>query len=74
MLNAKMAAYARVLEEKAYLEQKTEKLSQFIKEVKRGEKSVDELDKTDLELLEEQLHYMNGYLRVLNQRIARTSS
>lgn len=74
MLNTKMASYARALEEKAFIEQKTEKLNEFIKEVKRGEREVEGLDKMDIELLEEQLHYMNGYLRVLNQRIARVSS
>ena len=67
-------AYIRLLEEKAFLEQKTEKLEVFVREARRGELATEAITHSDLQLLEEQLHYMRGYLRVLNARIARVKA
>lgn len=72
MLKANSPAYIRAVDEKMNLEQRTEKLDTFIKEVKNSNNP--DIDATDLELLEEQLHYMRGYLRVLNIRISRVRS
>ena len=46
-----------------------EKLDAFIKKALNGD--VEDISKADIELLREQLHYMNGYLRVLKIRIQR---
>lgn len=72
MLKTNSPAYIRAVDEKMNLEQRTEKLDTFIKEVKNSNNP--DIDATDLELLEEQLHYMRGYLRVLNIRISRVTS
>lgn len=72
MLKTNSPAYIRAIDEKMNLEQRTEKLDTFIKEVKNNNNP--DIDATDLELLEEQLHYMRGYLRVLNIRISRVTS
>ena len=71
MLKTTDDAYIRVLEEKAFLESKVEKLDIFVRAARRGELKDSRLDHSDIELLEEQLHYMRGYLRILNARIAR---
>ena len=72
MLKSNSPAYIRAIDEKMNLEQRTEKLDTFIKEVKNNNNP--DIDATDLELLEEQLHYMRVYLRVLNIRISRVTS
>lgn len=72
MLKSNSPAYIRAVDEKMNLEQRTEKLDTFIKEVKNSNNP--DIDATDLELLEEQLHYMRGYLRVLNIRLSRVTS
>lgn len=72
MFKSNSPAYIRAVDEKMNLEQRTEKLDTFIKEVKSSNNP--DIDATDLELLEEQLHYMRGYLRVLNIRISRVTS
>lgn len=69
MLKITDDAYIRMVNEKANLEKKVEKLDAFIKKALNGE--VEDISKPDIELLQEQLHYMNGYLRVLKIRIQR---
>lgn len=69
MLKITDDAYIRMVNEKANLEKKVEKLDAFIKKALNGE--VEDITKADIELLQEQLHYMNGYLRVLKIRIQR---
>lgn len=61
--------YLMMVSEKANLEKKVEKLEAFIKKALNGD--VEYISKQDIELLQEQLHYMNGYLRVLKIRIQR---
>lgn len=69
MLKITDDAYIRMVNEKANLEKKVEKLEAFIKAASLGE--YDNISKEELDLLKEQLHYMNGYLRVLKIRIQR---
>ena len=69
MLKITDDAYIRMVNEKANLEKKVEKLEAFIKAATLGE--FDNITKEELDLLKEQLHYMNGYLRVLKIRIQR---
>lgn len=69
MLKITDDAYIRMVNEKAQLEKKVEKLDVFIKKALNGD--VEDITKSDIELLQEQLHYMNGYLRVLKIRIQR---
>ena len=69
MLKITDDAYIRMVNEKANLEKKVEKLEAFIKAATLGE--FDNINKEELDLLKEQLHYMNGYLRVLKIRIQR---
>lgn len=69
MLKITDDAYIRMVNEKANLEKKVEKLEAFIKKALNGD--VEDISKSDIELLQEQLHYMNGYLRVLKIRIQR---
>lgn len=70
MLKITDDAYIRMVNEKAQLEKKVEALDEFIKKATKGE-LVEDITKSDIELLKEQLHYMNGYLRVLKIRIQR---
>lgn len=72
MLKTNSPAYIRAIDEKMNLEQRTEKLDTFIKKVINSNNP--DIDSTDLELLEKQLHYMRGYLRILNIRISRVTS
>lgn len=75
MLKASDPAYLRMVEEKAALEKKVEALDSFVKTARLGEAPKElNLSTSEIELLEEQLHYMRGYLRVLNQRIANVKS
>ena len=69
MLKITDDAYIIMVNEKANLEKKVEKLEAFIKAATLGE--FDNITKEELDLLKEQLHYMNGYLRVLKIRIQR---
>ena len=69
MITLNSDVYLRMVSEKANLEKKVEKLDAFIKKALNG--NVEDVSKQDLELLQEQLHYMNGYLRVLKIRIQR---
>lgn len=69
MIKLNSDTYLRMVSEKANLEKKVEKLEAFIKKGFNGD--VEDISKTDIELLQEQLHYMNGYLRVLKIRIQR---
>ena len=69
MITLNSDIYLIMVSEKANLEKKVEKLDAFIKKALNGD--VEDVSKQDLELLQEQLHYMNGYLRVLKIRIQR---
>lgn len=69
MLKITDDAYIRMVNEKANLEKKVENLEALIKAATLGD--YDNITKDELELLKEQLHYMNGYLRVLKYRIQR---
>lgn len=69
MITLNSDEYLRMVSEKANLEKKVEKLDAFIKRALNGD--VEDISKADIELLQEQLHYMNGYLRVLKIRIQR---
>lgn len=69
MITLNSDVYLRMVSEKANLEKKVEKLDAFIKKALNGD--VEDITKSDIELLQEQLHYMNGYLRVLKIRIQR---
>lgn len=69
MITINSDVYLRMVSEKANLEKKVEKLEAFIKKTLNGD--VENISKQDIELLQEQLHYMNGYLRVLKIRIQR---
>ena len=69
MITLNSDEYLRMVSEKANLEKKVEKLDTFIKKALNGD--VEDISKQDIELLQEQLHYMNGYLRVLKIRIQR---
>lgn len=69
MITLNSDEYLRMVSEKANLEKKVEKLDAFIKRALNGD--VEDISKADIELLQEQLHYMNGYLKVLKIRIQR---
>ena len=69
MLTLNSDEYLRMVCEKTNLQKKVEKLDAFIKKALNGD--VEDISKADIELLQEQLHYMNGYLRVLKIRIQR---
>lgn len=69
MITLNSDTYLRMVSEKANLEKKVENLDAFIKKALNGD--VEDISKGDIELLQEQLHYMNGYLRVLKIRIQR---
>lgn len=69
MLTLNSDEYLLMVCEKTNLQKKVEKLDAFIKKALNGD--VEDISKADIELLQEQLHYMNGYLRVLKIRIQR---
>lgn len=69
LLKATDDAYKRMIVERVELQKKVEALESFLREGKKG--NLDNVTKDDLDLLEEQLHYMNGYLRILGFRIKR---
>ena len=61
--------YIEMVADKANIEKKVETLDTYIKKAINGD--VKDISKQDLEILQEQLHYMNGYLRCLKIRIQR---
>lgn len=67
MLKPDSPAYLILLQDKAILEKKVEILDEYVKSARLGEQK--DLTTSELQLLEEQLHYMRGYLRCLNCRI-----
>lgn len=67
MLKPNSPAYLVLIQEKAILEKKVEMLDEYVKSARLGEQK--DLTTSELQLLEEQLHYMRGYLRCLNCRI-----
>lgn len=69
MIKANSPAYLVLVQEKAILEKRVEQLDNFVKSCRLGEQDDQDISKNELELLEEQLHYMRGYLRCLNCRI-----
>lgn len=75
MLKASDPAYLRLIEEKANLEKKVEHLEKFVRSARLGEAPKElNLSTSEIELLEEQLHYMRGYLRTINCRISQVNS
>lgn len=72
MIKAGDHTYLVLVQEKAVLEKRVEHLDNFVKSCRLGDQ--EEITKSELELLEEQLHYMRGYLRVLNCRISQINS
>ena len=70
MLRASDSAYLRLLDEQSSLSLKVEKLESFVRAARRGELHDLELTLSEIQLLEEQLHYMRGYLRTINARIS----
>ena len=69
MIKAGSPSYLVLVQEKAILEKRVEHLDNFVKSCRKGEQNEQDISKNELELLEEQLHYMRGYLRCLNCRI-----
>lgn len=61
--------YLEMVADKANLEKKVESLEADIKKALNGD--VEDISRQDVEMLQEQLHYMNGYLRCLKIRIQR---
>ena len=74
MIKANSPAYLVLVQEKAILEKRVEHLDNFVKSYKLGEQDDQGITKNELELLEEQLHYMRGYLRCLNCRLEQYNS
>lgn len=75
MLKASDPAYLTLIEEKANLEKKVEQLEKFVRSARLGEAPKElNLSTSEIELLEEQLHYMRGYLRTINCRISQVNS
>lgn len=74
MIKANSPAYLVLVQEKAILEKRVEHLDNFVKSAKLGEQDDQGITKNELELLEEQLHYMRGYLRCLNCRLEHYNS
>ena len=69
MIKINSDAYLRLVAEKTNLEKKVENLEYFVKDALKG--NVENITNDDIDLLKEQLHYMNGYLRILKYRIQR---
>ena len=75
MLKASDPAYLRLVEEHAILQKKVEHLEAYVRKARLGEAPEDDnLTTSEIELLEEQLHYMRGYLRTLNCRLSRVTT
>ena len=60
--------YSRMYREKCELQIKVDKLEDFVSKARKGE--VPDTTLQEIHTLEEQLHYMRGYLRILKQRLA----
>ena len=71
MMNVIDPAFIRMKTEKDELAHKVKKLEEFTRSARLGELPENLINHSELQLLEEQLHYMRGYLRVLNARIQR---
>ena len=69
MIKFNSDTYIRLVAEKTNLEKKVENLDDFIKRATKGE--VENITKDEIDLLKEQLHYMQGYLRIVKYRIQR---
>ena len=69
MLRTSDAAYTRLIDEKANLEKKVEAIDSFINKCRKSE--IDDITLDEIHLLEEQAHYMRGYLRILKMRISK---
>lgn len=74
MIKANSPAYLVLVQEKAILEKRVEQLVNFVKSCRLGEQENQDITKNELDLLEEQLHYMRGYLRCLNCRLEQYNS
>ena len=74
MIKAGTPPYLVLVQEKAILEKRVEHLDNFAKSCRLGEQDDQDISKNELELLEEQLHYMRGYLRCLNCRLEQYNS
>lgn len=74
MIKAGTPPYLVLVQEKAILEKRVEHLDNFVKSCRLGEQDNQDISKNELELLEEQLHYMRGYLRCLNCRFEQYNS
>lgn len=74
MIKANSPAYLVLVQEKAILEKRVEHLDKFVKSARLGEQEDQGITKNELDLLEEQLHYMRGYLRCLNCRLEQYNS
>lgn len=68
MLRKSDDAYMRLYKEKMELQSKVDKLESFVHDARRGD--IADITLQEIHILEEQLHYMRGYLRILNQRLA----
>ena len=68
MLRKSDEAYTRLYKEKCELQIKVDKLENFVILARKGE--VADITLSEIHVLEEQLHYMRGYLRILKQRLA----
>ena len=67
LLDTTSDAYKRMIAEKAELQKKVEALEEFLNKIKKGD--IPTITPSEIELLQEQHFYMNGYLRVLGFRI-----
>lgn len=72
IIKADSPSYLLLVQEKAILEKRVDHLDTFVKSCLQGEQT--NVSKNELELLEEQLHYMRGYLRCLSCRIGQINS
>lgn len=70
MLRKSDEAYTRMYKEKCELQIKVDKLENFVILARKGE--IADITLSEIHTLEEQLHYMRGYLRILKQRLAIT--
>lgn len=72
MLRTSDEAYKRLVVEKAELQKKVEALEDFLSKARKAE--IKDITLSEIHILEEQLHYMRGYLRLLNERIGSVTS
>ena len=67
MLRRTDTEYQEIVKEAESLEEKVNKLEEFLIKCRRSE--VSDITLPEIHTLEEQLHYMRGYLRTLKYRI-----